>query len=131
METPNNQTIVNRVDLYRRAKKINTYTFESSIGLSNGVLRKAIQNNTSLRSDNIEKVISHYPDINPIWLLTGKGEMLINPNAAQSEPNTQNHSIETTETTQLNKEIAELNNKIKALESTIEVLKEIITTIKQ
>jgi len=40
---------------------------------------------TGLNSDTIEKIISIYPDINIIWLLTGKGEMILT-NTNQQQP---------------------------------------------
>ncbi len=49
-------------------------------GISNGVFDKK----TGLSEDNIEKFISTYNDINPTWLLTGKGSMLLNNNKEEN-----------------------------------------------
>jgi hypothetical protein len=42
-------------------------------GIANGVFDKS----TGLTEDNIERFISTYPEINPTWLITGKGNMII------------------------------------------------------
>lgn len=36
--------------------------------------------NTTLNSDTIVNILSKYPEINIIWLLTGEGEMLLSNN---------------------------------------------------
>ncbi len=44
-------------------------------GIANGVLDKE----TGLSENNIMLFIFTYPEVNPAWLLTGKGEMILNP----------------------------------------------------
>jgi hypothetical protein len=53
-------------------KKISKNKFYKETGLSNGFLDK----NNHPGADKLERIIYAYPDINPEWLLTGKGEML-------------------------------------------------------
>lgn len=53
-------------------KGISKNKFYIETGISNGVLDKK----SGLSMDTIEKFYSTYPEINPEWLLTGKGEML-------------------------------------------------------
>lgn len=40
---------------------------------------------SSLKSDNIVKVLNTFPEINPDWLLLGKGEMLRKPDNTTNE----------------------------------------------
>lgn len=42
-------------------------------GISNGVLDKI----SGLTEDNIEKYLQNFPEINPNWLITGEGNMLL------------------------------------------------------
>lgn len=72
-----NQTITQRINLFLSEKKIHINEFEKNILVSNGLIGKAIRENRVLGSDKIENILKSYPDINPIWLLTGKGEMLL------------------------------------------------------
>ena len=43
--------------------------------------------NRPINSNAIEKIITLYPDINPTWLIAGKGEMLLNNVAGVNESN--------------------------------------------
>ncbi|CAL2077398.1 conserved protein of unknown function [Tenacibaculum sp. 190524A02b] len=62
---------------YITHKNISVLHFEKSID-TRSTIDKAIKNNSNLRSDILAKIIERYPDINPKWLVTGKGNMLKN-----------------------------------------------------
>ncbi|MBW3518574.1 helix-turn-helix domain-containing protein [Flavobacterium sp. NKUCC04_CG] len=64
---------VERVKFFIKFKKISLRKFAEIIGVSHSL----INNTKSLGSDKLESILSNYPEINPIWLLTGKGEMLV------------------------------------------------------
>lgn len=66
-----------RLKEYIDKKGISISAFEKSIGMSNASFHKAIKNNGAIGSDKIEKILKIYSDLNPIWLLTGKGNMII------------------------------------------------------
>ena len=51
------------------------FSFEKKIGIRS-TIQKAIRDNSNLGSNNLAKIVSEFPEINPEWLLTGKGEML-------------------------------------------------------
>ncbi|NLL27992.1 MAG: helix-turn-helix transcriptional regulator [Bacteroidales bacterium] len=57
---------------YLDFKGISKYEFYQKTGVSNGVLSQT----SGLSEDGILKFISYYTDVNPEWLLTGKGEMI-------------------------------------------------------
>ena len=61
-----------RVIKYLKSKDISKYRFYRDTGFSNGFLDKY----GGITSDNCERICYVYPDLNPEWLLTGKGEML-------------------------------------------------------
>lgn len=58
---------------YLDFKGISKYKFYQETGLSNGFLNKI----GSIGTDKCEIICSIYPEINPTWLLTGKGPMLL------------------------------------------------------
>ncbi|MFV0248646.1 MAG: helix-turn-helix transcriptional regulator [Tenacibaculum sp.] len=56
-------------------QNISVYSFEKKIGASEGVIRRAIKNNTDIQSKWLMLISNNYPDIDANWLLTGKGSM--------------------------------------------------------
>jgi hypothetical protein len=56
-------------------KRISKSRFYKETGLSNGFLDK--NNNPCV--DKVEQIIYIYPELNPEWLITGKGSMLRQP----------------------------------------------------
>lgn len=59
--------------------------FEQQIKASNGSLSSQIKENKSIGSERLENILNEFPDLNPNWLLTGKGEMLLS--SANDFPN--------------------------------------------
>ncbi|WP_430612905.1 hypothetical protein [Flavobacterium sp. JP2137] len=65
-------TTVDRVKQFIKFKKISLRKFAEIIGASHSL----INNTKSLGSDKLESILVNYPELNPVWLLTGKGNML-------------------------------------------------------
>lgn len=63
---------VQRIQEYIENKGISKYRFYQESGLSNGALDKG----ENIGSDKCEKILYAFPDLNPDWLLTGRGSML-------------------------------------------------------
>ena len=77
--------IVIRLKEYLDFKGIKYATAETSIGVSNGSLSKPFKLKTTIKTDTLEKFLSVYTDINPIWLLTGEGKKTKEINFEHSE----------------------------------------------
>lgn len=73
---PDNTLI--RIKKYIDAKGISMRAFEISVGFSNGAFSNQLKNNKTIGVDRIEHILNTYPDLNPMWLLTGEGEMTLN-----------------------------------------------------
>ncbi|WP_438710547.1 hypothetical protein ACSTS3_16995 [Aquimarina muelleri] len=69
--------MIKRLGQYIAEKDISYYLFENSIKASRGSISKAVKNNKSIGSNVIENILITYVDLNPVWLLTGKGKMLL------------------------------------------------------
>lgn len=64
-----------RILQYLDYKGISKHKFYLKTGLSNGFLDKV----KDIGASKIEIILYAYPDINPIWFITGKGSMLLKP----------------------------------------------------
>ncbi len=60
--------------------------FEEEIGTSQGVLNKIINNNGDIKSSLLAKILEKFPHYNPLWLLTGTGDELIQQKPLIFEP---------------------------------------------
>jgi hypothetical protein len=65
---------IQRVLEYLECKSITKYKFYKETGFSNGFLDKG----ENVGSDKCEIIISCYPDLSLNWMITGKGDMLLN-----------------------------------------------------
>lgn len=70
-----NSLLKERILEYLASKGITKYEAYANTGMSNGVLSQ----NNGLSEENLMRFISYYTDVNPNWLLTGEGEMLLPP----------------------------------------------------
>ena len=74
--------ISNRIGQIIKDRGISTRAFEQQIGCSNGVISKCINKGTDISSQWVTKIIETFVEINPRWLLTGEGSMLVDGGAA-------------------------------------------------
>ncbi len=65
------ETSVQRLKQYLEAKGVSPSAFYSATGLSNGYLN----NVKVLGADKLEIILRYYPDLNALWIITGKGSM--------------------------------------------------------
>ena len=60
----------------------------SNVGLSKSTMSRQ-QLNSELGGDSILKILHHYPDLNPTWLLLGKEEMLLSAGKKEESKETE------------------------------------------
>ena len=102
------QRVLQIIDCYKISKE----KFFNSIDMTSANFRGNAKNSL-LNSNAIENIITIYPDINPTWLLTGKGEMLDSQPVTKSIINGNIYDKETLDI--LKKELADKRDIIKHL----------------
>ncbi len=108
-----------RIKQYIDFKGVKVSAFEKEIGMSNGSFASQLRNNKTIGVDKLENILRKYPDLNPQWLLTGKGEMLTLNNLNEA-PAKYNSTLKEDSNDLNYKELAE------ARKETIDSLKKII-----
>lgn len=80
-----------RLKIFLSIKKTGRNKFEKAIGLSNGYMSSK---GLTITSEVIEKTLDYFPDLNPVWLLTGKGNMFSSGVMSSNNiDNSGNHNI--------------------------------------
>lgn len=78
---------VSRIKLFIKEKNISVSKLEKMLSLGNGTLRTAGSRNSPLKEDTLVKMVQAFPDLSPVWLLLGEGDMYSYKNATRvSEP---------------------------------------------
>lgn len=67
--------------IYLKKKNISRPEFYKKTGLSNGFLDR----NDGISSDKIETIINIFSDLSIFWLITGKGEMILNSSEIEQQ----------------------------------------------
>lgn len=67
---------IDRIKQYIDLKGYTNRSFEQKNNLSNGYIATQLKRNADLGEGVLNKVLENCLDINPVWLLTGEGEML-------------------------------------------------------
>lgn len=101
---------IERFYQYLEYKRIKPTRFEKDNGLSNGYLGTQLRRNGTLGEEVLNKIVENCLDIDPVWLLTGKGDMLIC--SPYSENLTTNHLNEPREPLLKTKQNEALKNQI-------------------
>ncbi|WP_378186737.1 hypothetical protein ACE939_00115 [Aquimarina sp. W85] len=69
--------ILDRVIIFAEFLGYSLRSFSLSINASPGYLHRLQSSNSNIGGDFIETIISNYEQLNPVWLVTGKGNMLL------------------------------------------------------
>lgn len=83
-----------RVELIIKSNGMNIKSFEEKIDVSNNSIGTAIRRKASFKSNVLNKILNAFPEINPTWLLTGKGKMLVGENTYANEPSISYNDID-------------------------------------
>lgn len=76
-------SVKQRLIRFAKLKCKSVRAFEMANNLTVGYIN-AIR--VSIQPDKIQRIASHYPDLNIDWLMTGSGEMLVKNDVMVSEP---------------------------------------------
>lgn len=122
--------LIERLQDYLVYSNISAYAFEHTCELSNGYLGKQLKGKGAVGSDILERIKSNYTDLSIVWLVTGKGRMLLSPpvtanNVHTSELNEEQNIYFTSK----DEVIKLLNKQIAKLEATIADKDKIITLL--
>lgn len=71
--------LVDRLQQYLDHYRISAYAFEHACQLSNGYLGKQLKGKGAIGSEILERIKERYTDLSLVWLVTGKGTMLLSP----------------------------------------------------
>lgn len=74
-------SVASRIRQFIENKGISKRKFDEKISQSDGYIGKQIRNDASIGSEVLEKICALFPELNPTWLLTGKGQMIIEEEA--------------------------------------------------
>lgn len=73
--------ITERLQLFMQHEGVTAFQMNKEAGLTRTLLIKAIEKHQGLNTATIEKIVKRYPNLNADWLITGRGNMLIDAEA--------------------------------------------------
>jgi hypothetical protein len=106
---------IDRLKSYFDFKRIKPGSVDRAIEVGNGYIGKQLKARASVGSDILEKIFMKYPDLNPVWVLTGRGNMIDLPengSVPQSAVDTQQVQLSTEE----QKKLLQLEIELKEIE---------------
>lgn len=71
------ENTLSRIKQYIDYKGITVSSLEREAGMSNGSFASQLKNNKTIGVDKLENILRVFPEINPTWLLTGEGAMIV------------------------------------------------------
>lgn len=121
--------IITRLFIYLQHKGIPHTRFEKEIGLSNGYLNTQLKRNSDLGESVIRKIVDNCLDMDMVWLITGRGNMLKNsPSSTYNQPQS---PVNNTIVTELKERITELKDRITDLKDMIATKDELINIMRE
>lgn len=86
--------MIDRIHLILKTKNLTPTLFADSIGIQRSGLSHLLSGRNNPSLDFIQKVLTRYPDIEPDWLLFGKGSMYRSSNISPSASEMKEEPIE-------------------------------------
>ena len=71
------QKPIERVQEIISKERLAISAFEKACGLSNNSVQTAIKRKSNLKDETLNSILNAFPKYNPTWILTGKGEKLV------------------------------------------------------
>jgi transcriptional regulator with XRE-family HTH domain len=71
--------MINRIQLILKTKNLSPTRFADAIQVQRSGISHILSGRNKPSLDFVMKILSSYPEINPDWLLFGKGEMFLTP----------------------------------------------------
>lgn len=68
---------IERLGMFISALGISISEFERTVNIGNGYIGKQLKRKGSIGSHILEKVLERYPELNVVWLMTGRERMII------------------------------------------------------
>ncbi len=118
-----------RILHYTDIKGFTKENFFKELGVTYGNF-KGKAKEKALSVDVLAKIVSKYPELNPEWLLTGKGEMLKKPNVQNNTNTPINSDVSSVQDTKCKQQIQILQQENTFLKENNNQLKENITLLK-
>lgn len=72
-----NQKPIDRVKIIIDDNRLSISAFEKEIGHSNNSIQTALKRRSNLKDETLNSILNAFPDYSGLWLLTGKGEKLV------------------------------------------------------
>ncbi|MFC0182120.1 Phage repressor protein C, contains Cro/C1-type HTH and peptisase s24 domains [Pseudarcicella hirudinis] len=79
-------SVIERIGHFLEVRNYPPTRLEAELGLSNGSLSKSIKTRKNIGSESLAKIVNKFEELNPQWILTGKGEMLFQKEVIAEKP---------------------------------------------
>ncbi len=83
--------ILQRLQRFMDHMGLSAYQINKDAGLAKGLITNAISKGLGLTSGTLEALLNTYPQLDANWLITGRGDMLLQNDAGSSRQTSQNH----------------------------------------
>lgn len=123
------ESVLSRLKKFIDHKGLSVRQFEQSVGMSNGSFASQLKRQGTIGVDRLENILHVYTEINPLWLLTGSGSMLVSTvsgSFSEAEP----AYTATGASSHLQERITRLEDEIKYLKNENELLREMVDVLK-
>jgi transcriptional regulator with XRE-family HTH domain len=132
MQPPIKLTIAIRLKTLRKTLKLSQDQFSEIVGLSQAAYSQTEQGRRKVTLYAIETLIERF-NVNPMWLITGKGAMYLGENVKDGELQSNIVSLELHQSSLevLNKELDLKNRYITSLERNSEISKKLIDALEK
>lgn len=124
------ETARKRIIDFIENQSIKTKDFLSKTGLKKGFTDRSHQE-SGITDIYLSKILEAYPELNPTWLLTGKGEMLLKEDSDPKDHlpdvgdmvSLEEYKAQVKAATRLEIQLEQCQERVKALEKTVDQLK--------